>query len=182
MSIAFSITPPAATGWRRACLLGLAALDVAAAWTIVALVTVMVTVVSAQVFMRYALNSSIGWADEVSRLMFVWSIFLAIPLGIRLGAHIGIEMLTARLPAAAQDVLARAVAAARRRADGARLLRGGGDHLGPVGRADGVGERERRPLHRRALHRLRRTRRSTSLWIVLAGKPKADPSAKLDLE
>ena len=48
----------------------------------------MVVVVSVQVFMRYALNSSIGWADEVSRLMFVWSIFLAIPLGIRLGvAH-----------------------------------------------------------------------------------------------
>jgi TRAP-type transport system small permease protein len=110
MSIAFSIRPPAATGWRRGCLLGLAALDVAAAWTIVTLVAVMVAVVSAQVFMRYALNSSIGWADEVSRLMFVWSIFLAIPLGIRLGAHIGIEMLTARLPAPVRDVLARAVA------------------------------------------------------------------------
>jgi TRAP-type transport system small permease protein len=110
MAIAFSLKPPAASGWRRPCVVGLAALDVAAAWTIVALVTVMVAVVSAQVFMRYALNSSIGWADEVSRLMFVWSIFLAIPLGIRLGAHIGIEMLTARLPAPVRDLLARAVA------------------------------------------------------------------------
>jgi TRAP-type C4-dicarboxylate transport system permease small subunit len=87
-------------------------LDVAAAWTIVALMAVMVAVVSAQVFMRYALNSSIGWADEVSRLMFVWSIFLAIPLGIKLGVHIGIEMVTARLPAAVRGPLARAVAAA----------------------------------------------------------------------
>jgi len=110
MSIEFALKPVAATGWRRGWLVGLAALDVAAAWTIVGLVAVMVAVVSAQVFMRYALNSSIGWADEVSRLMFVWSIFLAIPLGIKLGAHIGIEMLTARLPAAAQDALARAVA------------------------------------------------------------------------
>lgn len=100
----------AVTGWRRPYALGLALLDVAAAWTIVGLVAVMVAVVSAQVFMRYALNSSIGWADELSRLMFVWSIFLAIPLGIKLGVHIGIEIVTARLPAVIQDVLARLVA------------------------------------------------------------------------
>ena len=110
MSIQLSLAPVTATGWRRPCAIGLAALDVAAAWTIVALVTVMVAVVSAQVLLRYALNSSIGWADEVSRLMFVWSIFLAIPLGIKLGVHIGIEVLTARLPALAQDILGRAVA------------------------------------------------------------------------
>lgn len=112
MSIQLSLAPATGTGWRRHYAHGLAALDVAAAWTIVVLMAVMVTVVSAQVFMRYALNSSIGWADEISRLMFVWSIFLAIPLGIKLGVHIGIEMLTARFPAAVQDALARAVAAA----------------------------------------------------------------------
>jgi TRAP-type C4-dicarboxylate transport system permease small subunit len=112
MSIQLSFSPVPGTGWRRHYANGLAALDVAAAWTIVALMAVMVTVVSAQVFMRYALNSSIGWADEVSRLMFVWSIFLAIPLGIKLGVHIGIEMVTARLPARVQDALGRAVALA----------------------------------------------------------------------
>ena len=110
MSIELSLKPVAGTGWRRSYATALAALDVAAAWTIVALVTVMVAVVSAQVFMRYALNSSIGWADEISRLMFVWSIFLAIPLGIKLGVHIGIEMFTGRLPARVQDVLARGMA------------------------------------------------------------------------
>jgi TRAP-type C4-dicarboxylate transport system permease small subunit len=110
MSIQLSLAPATGSGWRRRYAQALGALDVAAAWTIVALMTVMVAVVSAQVFMRYALNSSIGWADEVSRLMFVWSIFLAIPLGIKLGVHIGIEMLTARLPAPMQDALARGVA------------------------------------------------------------------------
>lgn len=89
----------------------LALLDRLAGWTIIVMMSVMVTVVSAQVFMRYVLNSSIGWADEISRLTFVWSIFLAIPLGIRAGAHIGIELLTARLPAPLQAVLARAIAA-----------------------------------------------------------------------
>lgn len=110
MSLELSLKHVDATGWRRPYALGLAVLDVAAAWSIVGLVAVMVAVVSAQVFMRYALNSSVGWADEVSRLMFVWSIFLAIPLGIKLGVHIGIEVVTARLPSATRDRLARAVA------------------------------------------------------------------------
>jgi len=85
-------------------------LDVAAAWALVVLIAVMVALVSAQVFMRYVLNSSIGWTDEISRLTFVWSIFLAIPLGIKAGVHIGMEILTVRLPENVQDILARAVA------------------------------------------------------------------------
>ena len=105
-----SYKPVPARGWHRPVAAGLAALDVAAAWAIVAQIAVMVAVVSLQVLLRYALNSSIGWADEVSRLMFVWSIFLAIPLGIKLGAHIGIEMLTARLPALVREALARIIA------------------------------------------------------------------------
>lgn len=112
MSVELSFKPVAATGWRRPYAVALAILDFAAAWTIVGLVAVMVVVVSVQVFMRYALNSSVGWSDEISRLMFVWSIFLAIPLGIKLGVHIGIEMLTSRFPAHVQDVLCRVVALA----------------------------------------------------------------------
>ena len=89
----------------------LLALDTAAGWTIVALISAMVTVVAVQVFLRYVANSSLGWADELSRLTFVWSMFLAIPLGIRAGVHIGMELLTARLPSRVQDVLGRAMAA-----------------------------------------------------------------------
>ena len=87
-----------------------AALDVAAAWALVGLVSSMVTVVSAQVGLRYLFNSSINWADEVSRLCFVWSMFLAIPLGLKSGAHIGVDVLAARLPAAARHALARTIA------------------------------------------------------------------------
>ena len=60
----------------------LAVLDRAVTAALLLSVAVMVGVVSAQVALRYGLNRSIDWADEVGRLAFVWSIFLAIPLGV----------------------------------------------------------------------------------------------------
>jgi len=90
--------------------IGLALLDGLVAKAIVAIMGVMVAIVSAQVALRYLLNDSIDWADEISRLCFVWSIFLAIPLGIKRGAHIGIELLTAHLPERVQNGLYRAMA------------------------------------------------------------------------
>jgi TRAP-type transport system small permease protein len=88
----------------------LEALDTAACWVICAAITVMVAAVSAQVALRYGLNRSLGWADEISRLCFVWSIFVAIPIGIRARAHIGVEMVVARLPAFVRGPLARLTA------------------------------------------------------------------------
>jgi len=98
-------------GPLRSVALVLHALDTLAGWAIIGMLGVMVTVVSLQVVLRYALSSSIGFADEMSRLTFVWSIFLGIPLGIRLGAHIGMELLSSRLPPRMQNMLARALAA-----------------------------------------------------------------------
>ena len=89
----------------------LAAIDLAVAWAIVILLSAMVAIVSAQVALRYGVNSSIGWADEASRLTFVWTMFLAIPLGIKAGVHIGIELVTDRLPPALRSGLQRLMAA-----------------------------------------------------------------------
>lgn len=74
-------------------------------------VVVMVAVVSAQVGLRYGLNRSIDWADEVGRLAFVWAIFLAIPLGVRNGAHIGIDLVLDKMPPAVGRVFRRIAAA-----------------------------------------------------------------------
>ena len=76
----------------------LARADAGARLLVIVCAAVMITVVSAQVVMRYVFNGSFDWADEVSRLAFVWTIFLAIPLGIRDGTHVGIELLVARFP------------------------------------------------------------------------------------
>ena len=89
----------------------LAAVDRLFRLAIVACIGGMVLIVGSQVFARYVLNSSFGWADELSRLLFVWSIFLAIPIGIRKGSHIGVELLTARLPSPLRRLLLRVVMA-----------------------------------------------------------------------
>lgn len=82
-------------------------------WVIIRVVvismTVMVMTVAAQVFLRYVLNLSIDWAEEVSRLSFVWSVFFAIPIAIKRGAHVGITLLTDRLPNPMRNVLFRAM-------------------------------------------------------------------------
>lgn len=78
--------------------------------TVIVAMIGMVSIVSAQVFMRYALNLSIDWAEEISRLLFVWSVFLAIPLGIRRGAHVGMTLLTDFIPTGPRAGLARLMA------------------------------------------------------------------------
>lgn len=100
--------PERAPVWPERALSGL---DKLVTGLLLAAVTVMVAVVSAQVALRYGFNRSIDWADEIGRLAFVWSIFLAIPLGVRQGAHIGIDIVTDKLPEAWRSAFKRAGAA-----------------------------------------------------------------------
>jgi TRAP-type C4-dicarboxylate transport system permease small subunit len=81
------------------------AADRLARWLIIAASALMIAIVTLQVALRYGLNTSIDWSEEISRLLFVWSMFLAIPLGIREGAHVGIELLVAHIPPEIRDVL-----------------------------------------------------------------------------
>jgi TRAP-type C4-dicarboxylate transport system permease small subunit len=89
----------------------LEAVDAIIAKMLIAIMAMMVAIVSAQVFLRYGFNSSIDWADEVSRLCFVWSIFLAIPLALKRGGHICMEVVIARVPPGTRDMLYRAMSA-----------------------------------------------------------------------
>lgn len=88
------------------------AVDRLARWAIVVASAVMIGIVTLQVLLRYGLNTSIDWSEEMSRLLFVWTMFLAIPLGIREGAHVGIELLTAHIAPALRSALARGCAVA----------------------------------------------------------------------
>ena len=104
-----SIAEPAArTGFFRRMLGGI---DWVAALLVILIMAGMVVVVSTQVFLRYVLNLSLDWAEEISRLLFVWSIFLAIPLGIKSGSHLSVVLLTERLPPGLRTRLFRTMSA-----------------------------------------------------------------------
>ena len=56
------------------------------------LLVAMVILITANVFMRYVLNSGIFWAEEISLVMAVWFIFIAMALGVRKNLHISIHL------------------------------------------------------------------------------------------
>ncbi len=69
-----------------------------AEWLMALALAVMVVLVFGNVVLRYVFNSGIAWAEEISRLMFVWLIFLGAILALRRHAHLGVELVQAKLP------------------------------------------------------------------------------------
>lgn len=70
-------------------------------WLMVACLVVMVVLLFGNVTLRYLFNSGINVSDEVSRLAFVWLIFIGSVLAVRSHTHMGVTMLVGRfnLPA-----------------------------------------------------------------------------------
>ena len=67
----------------------------------------MAFIVSVQVILRYFFSHSIDSADELSRLFFVWTMFLAIPHGLKYGSHVGIDFLFNKFSLHAKKILTR---------------------------------------------------------------------------
>ena len=65
---------------------------------LVILFATMVAVIFLQIIMRYVLNNSLTWSEELGRFIFQWLTWIGISLGARLGQHIKISILTDRLP------------------------------------------------------------------------------------
>lgn len=89
-----------------------AGIDRATLVLIVVAMAGMSLLVTAQVFWRHVLGSSIDSADELSRLLFVWAMFLAIPHGIKFGVHVGIDLLISYLKPGVRDGVFRLTSAA----------------------------------------------------------------------
>ncbi|MEN4919373.1 TRAP transporter small permease [Achromobacter spanius] len=73
-------------------------------WLMVACLVVMVVLLFGNVALRYLFNSGINVSDEVSRLAFVWMIFLGAVIALREHQHIGVTMLVERFGPAARRV------------------------------------------------------------------------------
>lgn len=59
------------------------------------IMSVMVTV---QVVCRFILHFNTPWAEEFLRYCFIWNIMLGASIGIKLKAHIGVNLLVENLP------------------------------------------------------------------------------------
>ncbi|WP_347344986.1 TRAP transporter small permease [Microbacterium sp.] len=71
---------------------GLQGLDLALQWIAMALMAVVVFSVTWQVLARYVVSTSSAWTSELASLAFVWLAMLAIPIGIRRGRHMVLDI------------------------------------------------------------------------------------------
>lgn len=72
----------------------LAALDRVVAALAVTGFALMALVIAVQVGARYLLNSPTSWSEELAISLFVWSTMLAIPLGLRRGEHLTLDIVS----------------------------------------------------------------------------------------
>ena len=71
----------------------------------VLLVFGLVALTLGQVVMRYVFNAPLRWSEELARYTFVWISFLSVYLTYRQGAHLSLDILPGRLPAASRALL-----------------------------------------------------------------------------
>jgi TRAP-type C4-dicarboxylate transport system permease small subunit len=76
----------------------LGALDALARWVAMALATAIILILCAQIFYRYALNSSIVWSEEVATWCLVWLVFIGSAAIMHRWEHVQIPMLIQKLP------------------------------------------------------------------------------------
>lgn len=65
----------------------------------------MLLLVFAQVITRYVFNYTPYFGEELARYLFVWVVFLSLPLVARYGGHMAIETLTSRVKGATLKTL-----------------------------------------------------------------------------
>lgn len=68
-------------------------------WVIVIQVGAIAVMVNLQVFNRYVLDYVLGWEEEVSRYLMIWSSFLAASYALWQGEQLGMEFVVKLLPA-----------------------------------------------------------------------------------
>lgn len=54
---------------------------------------IMVVVIALQVFMRYVMDASLTWSEELARYCFIWLVYLGISYGVKKQRHIKVDVM-----------------------------------------------------------------------------------------
>jgi TRAP-type C4-dicarboxylate transport system permease small subunit len=87
--------------WRRIC----DGLDAFSRFIVGGSILAIVIITVVAVWYRYVLNAPLAWTEQVSRILFVWSVFAGAAVLYRSVLHIIIDMFVLMLPAGGQRVL-----------------------------------------------------------------------------
>ena len=79
--------------------------NVPEAWIAGTLLSVLVCLMTAQVVLRFAMNTSISWLEEIIRLVFVWAVYASILIAAADDRHIRVAAHLSLLPTAWQKVI-----------------------------------------------------------------------------
>lgn len=80
-----------------------------AKWLSIACLILMLVIVNVAVFNRYVLNDAVPWSEEVAKFVMVWLTFMAAPVGLKMGAHMAIELLPQFLKGRLRQILYAAI-------------------------------------------------------------------------
>lgn len=84
--------------------------DKALCWIVATALLAISTILMIQVIARYVANSPTVWSEELAVSLFVWLTMLAIPLGLRRGEHLTLDILSKRLSPLVNRILAIVIA------------------------------------------------------------------------
>lgn len=57
------------------------------------LIFAMTILIFTQVVCRYVMHNSLTWSEELGRYLFVWITFVGLPVALKAGAHVAIDLL-----------------------------------------------------------------------------------------
>ena len=72
---------------------------------VIGMMAVMSVVVLAQVFLRYVVQASLSWSEELARYLMVWIGLFGASLALQEGRHIEVTLLLDRMPRALRKIL-----------------------------------------------------------------------------
>lgn len=67
-------------------------------YLVVLLLGAMSLIIGLQVFMRYVMQESLYWSEEIARYMFIWLICIGISYGVKKNRHICVDTIFNLLP------------------------------------------------------------------------------------